>query len=89
MPTYIVKKLLTRYTLKLLNSYKMNIILKRYHQRDYAIAGTLSIAEQKICDTAENAQSCIPTGTHRVVIHTCKHYRRKMPVILIVPDSEC
>lgn len=61
----------------------MNIILKRYRHTPKTIDGKLYIYGQKICDTAENALNCIPTGNYPISIIRCKHYHRKMPVVLI------
>ena len=61
----------------------MNIIINRYRTNKDSIDGVLKIAGVNVCDTAENAAACIPTGTYKVLINTCKHYRRKMPVILV------
>lgn len=61
----------------------MQIILYRTHRTADSVDGKLMIANEKICDTAENTLTCLPEGTYNVLIHRCKHYRRKMPVILV------
>lgn len=65
----------------------MNIFLYRTHRTADSVDGKLMIANEKICDTAENALTCLPEGTYNVLIHRCKHYRRKMPVILLSEGS--
>ena len=60
----------------------MNIQIERTHRTADYIDGTLRIDSiDKICDTAEHAASALPAGTYPVIIHRCKHYRRKMPII--------
>ena len=60
----------------------MNIVIERIHKNQESIDGNLHIdGGMKICDTAEHAASALPAGTYPVIIHRCKHYRRKMPII--------
>ena len=59
----------------------MNIIIQRKEQTKSAIAGTLHIDGQYICDTAENRHTALPAGTYQIVRHFCKQYNRFMPLI--------
>lgn len=62
----------------------MNILLTRYHKTKEVIDGYLKIdGSIRLCDTAENAQHCLPAGTYRVIVAKCKFRSRKMPIILL------
>ena len=68
----------------------MNIIIQRKEQTKSAIAGTLHIDGQHICDTAENRLTALPTGQYHIVRHFCKQYNRFMPLIGSKPVcSQC
>ena len=63
----------------------MNIQIERIHRTADYIDGTLRIDSiDKICDTAEFAPTALKAGTYRVLIHRCKQYHRKMPVVSVV-----
>ena len=68
----------------------MNITIKRFSKRSQAIDGTLYIDGIRICDTAENAESCLRPGTYPVIRHKCRQKARFVPVILSdnCPDRE-
>ena len=59
----------------------MQIIINRKELRKSAIAGSLYIDGQYICDTAENAQTALPSGKYRIVRHYCHQYNRFMPLV--------
>ena len=59
----------------------MKLIINRKEQTKSAIAGTLHIDGQYICDTAENRHTSLPAGTYQIVRHFCKLYNRFMPLI--------
>ena len=62
----------------------MNINIERIHRTPDYIDGTLRIDSiDKICDTAEFAPTALKAGTYRVLIHRCKQYHRKMPVVCL------
>lgn len=66
----------------------MNIVIERIHRNQDSVDGILRIdGGMKICDTAENSSTSLPAGTYKVLIHRCKHYRRKMPIILFTDNS--
>lgn len=66
----------------------MNINIERIHRTSDYIDGTLRIDSiDKICDTAEFAPTALKAGTYRVLIHRCKQYRRKMPVVCLEVQS--
>lgn len=80
----------------------MNIQIERIHRNADYIDGTLRIDSiDKICDTAEFAPTALKAGTYPVLIHRCKQYRRKIPVVclegqssstcgeLVEPSSSC
>ena len=60
----------------------MQIIINRKELRKSAIAGSLYIDGQYICDTAENAQTALPSGKYRIVRHFCKQLKRQMPLLV-------
>ena len=63
----------------------MNIQIERIHRNADYIDGTLRIDSiDKICDTAEFAPTALKAGTYRVLIHRCKQYHRKMPVLSVI-----
>ena len=66
----------------------MNIIINRTEQTQSAIAGTLHISGQYICDTAENRLTALPAGQYQIVRHYCHQYQRFMPMILTAISDE-
>ena len=68
----------------------MKIIINRTEQTRTAIAGSLYINGQYICDTAENRQTALPAGKYRIIRHYCHQYNRFMPIIGTRPScSHC
>lgn len=66
----------------------MNIQIERIHRNTDYIDGTLRIDSiDKICDTAEFAPTALKAGTYPVLIHRCKQYRRKIPVVSLEGQS--
>lgn len=62
----------------------MNLILERKHINQESTDGLLRNEDgTKICSTAEHTATSLPPGTYPVLIHRCKHYRRKMPLIMV------
>ena len=59
----------------------MKIIINRNEQTKAAIAGSLCINGQYICDTAENRQTALPAGKYRIIRHYCHQYNRFMPLV--------
>ena len=59
----------------------MKIIINRNEQTKAAIAGSLHINGQYICDTAENRQTTLPAGKYRIIRHYCHQYNRFMPLV--------
>ena len=59
----------------------MKIIINRNEQTKAAIAGSLYINGQYICDTAENRQTALPAGQYRIIRHYCHQYNRFMPLV--------
>ena len=60
----------------------MKLIIKRKEKTKTAIAGTLTIDGQYICDTAENRLTALSEGEYRIVRHYCKQYHRFMPLVM-------
>lgn len=54
----------------------MNIELTRIEQHGEAISGFLRCDGKRVCETAENAQSCLAKGVYRIVRHPCSFYKR-------------
>ena len=59
----------------------MTITITRTEQTKTAIAGSLYINGQYLCDTAENRLTALPAGKYRIIRHYCKQYNRFMPLI--------
>ena len=59
----------------------MKIIINRNEQTKAAIAGSLHINGQYICDTAENRLTALPAGKYRIIRHYCHQYNRFMPLV--------
>lgn len=49
--------------------------------------GRLSIDGNHICDTLENALSCVPSGEYTITLLKCKQYSRKM--LCLNPNAPC
>jgi len=49
--------------------------------------GRLSIDGNHICDTLENALSCVPSGEYTITLLKCKQYSRKM--VCLNPNAPC
>lgn len=49
--------------------------------------GRLSIDGNHICDTLENALSCVPSGEYTITLLKCKQYSRKM--LCLNPKAPC
>lgn len=60
----------------------MIITLERIRKTGVAIDGRLYMDGSPICDTAENAEGCLPTGFYPIVRHRCKQYGRFVPMIV-------
>ena len=65
----------------------MNIFLNRTFIKGEYVHGQLTIDGLCVCDTLENATSCVPAGTYIVTLLKCKQYARKMPCLN--PQSPC
>ena len=65
----------------------MNIFLNRTFIKGEYAHGHLTIDGNRVCDTLENATSCVPAGTYIVTLLKCKQYARKMPCLN--PQSPC
>ena len=60
----------------------MHIEINRNARHGQAIDGTLRINGAHVCHTAENTLAALPRGTWPLLIHTCRRYRRKMPLVI-------
>lgn len=65
----------------------MIIKITRILTRGEYTHGQLTIDGNRVCDTLENATSCVPAGTYTVALLKCKQYARKMPCLN--PQSPC
>ena len=65
----------------------MIIKISRTLTRGEYTHGQLTIDGNRVCDTLENATSCVPAGTYTVALLKCKQYARKMPCLN--PQSPC
>ena len=65
----------------------MIIKISRTLTRGEYTHGQLTIDGNRVCDTLENATSCVPAGTYTVTLLKCKQYARKMPCLN--PQSPC
>ena len=63
----------------------MNIIIQRDRPRGEYVHGQLTIDGNRVCQTLENALSCVPAGEYPITLIKCKQYSRKMP--LLFPHS--
>ena len=64
----------------------MKLNLLRIEQLGEAISGSLYFEGKRICDTSENAASCLAKGSYEIVRYPCKLYRRA--ALLIIVDSK-
>ena len=66
----------------------MNIELIRVEQMGEAISGFLCIDGKRMCDTAENAASCLAKGVYRVERQPCKMYNRTALLVIVDPNVD-
>lgn len=66
----------------------MIIELRRIRHKPDTIDGQIWIDGMKVCDCAENAHHCLPSGNYQIAVCKCNKHARKMPVILPKPDCE-
>ena len=59
----------------------MIITLTRTFTHGEYTHGHLSIDGLRVCDTLENANSCVPAGTYPISLLKCHQYSRKMPCL--------
>ena len=68
----------------------MNIIIQRDRPRGEYVHGLLTIDGNRVCQTLENALSCVPAGEYVISLLKCKQYSRKMPCLNAnAPCSQC
>ena len=60
----------------------MNIIIQRDRPRGEYVHGQLTIDGNRVCQTLENALSCVPAGEYVISLLKCKQYARKMPLLV-------
>lgn len=60
----------------------MNIIIHRIRHRPDTIDGILKIDGLKVCDCAENAHHCLPSGNYQIALVKCGRLGRKMPSLI-------
>ena len=65
----------------------MNIIIQRDRPRGEYVHGQLIIDGNRVCQTLENALSCVPAGEYVISLLKCKQYSRKMPCLN--PNAPC
>ena len=65
----------------------MNIIIQRDRPRGEYVHGQLTIDGNRVCQTLENALSCVPAGEYVISLLKCKQYSRKMPCLN--PNAPC
>lgn len=56
----------------------MEIVITRFACYHQAMSGRLYVNGDHVCDTLENVEHCLPTGTYSVSIKRCQRLRRKM-----------
>jgi hypothetical protein len=74
----------------------MILNLKRNIKTDNSTIGSLTIEDKFICYTLEDVErdkkipneTCIPTGTYQIVITDSIRFKRKLPLLLNVPNFE-
>ena len=68
----------------------MNIIIQRDRPRGEYVHGQLTIDGNRVCQTLENALSCVPVGEYVISLLKCKQYSRKMPCLNAnAPCAQC
>ena len=68
----------------------MKIVLSRIRTKGEYTHGHLTIDGNRICDTLENSNSCVPSGEYILTLIKCKQYSRKMPCLnASAPCSLC
>ena len=68
----------------------MNIIIQRDRPRGEYVHGQLTIDGNRVCQTLENALSCVPAGEYVISLLKCKQYSRKMPCLNTnAPCAQC
>ena len=68
----------------------MNIIIQRDRPRGEYVHGHLTIDGNRVCQTLENALSCVPAGEYVISLLKCKQYSRKMPCLNAnAPCAQC
>ena len=68
----------------------MNIIIQRDRPRGEYVHGQLTIDGNRVCQTLENALSCVPAGEYAISLLKCKQYSRKMPCLNSnAPCAQC
>ena len=65
----------------------MIIMLTRTFTHGEYTHGHLSIDGLRVCDTLENANSCVPAGSYTIRLAKCKQYSRKM--LLLNTKAPC
>ena len=79
---FIFEKYAIYRSLIILNyAISMNIELIRTQSSKESIIGYLLVGGSKLCDTAENATTALPSGHYQIVRHFCKQYNRFVPLI--------
>ena len=69
------------------NQNSLNIIIQRDRPRGEYVHGQLTIDGNRVCQTLENARSCVPAGEYVISLLKCKQYSRKMPCLN--PNAPC
>ena len=70
----------------------MNITIIRYRAKklkNTIIDGKLYINGCEICDTTENFEHSIPTGTYKVNIRKCELQKRNIPILTAKDITKC
>ena len=67
---------------------RMNIIIQRDRPRGEYVHGQLTIDGNRVCQTLENALSCVPAGEYVISLLKCKQYSRKMPCLKAASKRE-
>ena len=72
------------------NQNSLNIIIQRNRPRGEYAHGHLTIDGNRVCQTLENALSCVPAGEYVISLLKCKQYSRKMPCLNAnAPCAQC
>ena len=68
----------------------MQILITRHRKTNETIDGSRTIdGSLRLCNTAENVATALPSGVYPLSIVKCRKYARKMPVIKIGDCSSC